>query len=126
MNAGDNFKGLSTYELCALYCDYHEWLGSPAYGPKNPSIRAKYEEYLDGIVAQIVRISEIMAEGKRVAEDERTGPGTFRVIVIPPTRGDYVGVREFIWECNHEYHAENKAKKRGLVVEMIERVREGE
>ncbi len=46
----DNYKDMPDYDLCALYCDYHEWLSSPTTGPSDPAVRAKYLRKLHEIV----------------------------------------------------------------------------
>lgn len=71
------FRTATDYELAALYCDYHEWLNSPATGPRGPDearVRAKYEGYLQQIMGELGRrhapyppqdgSTELMREGR--------------------------------------------------------------
>lgn len=43
------FYGADDYNLCALYCDYHEWLNGPN-PPARPETRLKYEAKLAAIL----------------------------------------------------------------------------
>jgi hypothetical protein len=46
-------KDMGDYELCALYCDYYEWLSSPITGPRDDHVRAKYEELCKEILGEV-------------------------------------------------------------------------
>ena len=47
-----DFKAATDYELCALYCDYHEWLNRPR-PPHKEETRAKYEQYMREILGEL-------------------------------------------------------------------------
>lgn len=49
----DHLMELSDYELCALYCDYHEWLISPTTGPDKEETIQKYEQKCKDILNEI-------------------------------------------------------------------------
>ena len=42
------------YGLCALYCDYAEWLAAP-HGPTDRKTREEYEQRLKGIHSELKR-----------------------------------------------------------------------
>lgn len=46
---------MSDYELAALYCDYSEWLQSPATGPTNTHTVKKYQKKMEHIMAELGR-----------------------------------------------------------------------
>ena len=52
---GSRYEDMDDYNLCALYCDYHEWLTSPMTAPRNPATRAKYLGKLHEIIMTIAR-----------------------------------------------------------------------
>lgn len=47
------FESSSDYELCALYCDYHEWLAKDQ--GISPVVRGKYSSKLRDILLTIAR-----------------------------------------------------------------------
>lgn len=51
----EHLKEMSIYDLCALYCDYHEWLVSPKTGPSDQEVIREYRTYCEKIVGEIAR-----------------------------------------------------------------------
>jgi hypothetical protein len=47
------YEDRSDYELCSLYCDYHEWLETGS--DIKPNVREKYENHLAEIMREIAR-----------------------------------------------------------------------
>lgn len=50
-----DFETMEDYDLCALYCDYYEWLQSPTTSPDSPKTREEYEGYMRGILLELGR-----------------------------------------------------------------------
>ncbi len=49
----DRLQDMSDYELCALFCDYWEWLESPVTGPSDQQVIHKYREMCGDILDEI-------------------------------------------------------------------------
>lgn len=47
-------RSADDYNLCALYCDYWEWLNG-AHPPTTERVRAKYHGYCDDILQELTR-----------------------------------------------------------------------
>lgn len=79
----EQLEGLREYELCSLFCDYHEWLEREQSGTFRPKIQAMYERKMDAILREIARRveripsdpkAELQRQGAEEAESE--GPST--------------------------------------------------
>lgn len=77
------------------------------------------------VLLLIDEAGNMLSDARETLEEiTRTGPGIYKVTVVPPSDGPLEGVSELRWHCNHRLHAINKAKKRNLVVHSIELVEE--
>lgn len=55
------YEAMTVYELCALYCDYHEYLASPTMGPSTEYVKGKYGMKLLEIHEELHRKFENLA-----------------------------------------------------------------